>query len=390
MAHEVLASAFLPEFSCLGDKCEDTCCKGWGMQLDAPMQARYAAEAPELLDAVAEEEGVRIMKRDPATDYCVKFEDGLCGIHKRYGSGFLGDACHFYPRVTRSLGTQVLMTAVPSCPEVARLALFGEGEPFAMVEGASERLPVSLKDYLPEGLMSEQALAIHRAFMAVASEDTAEQAFARIQSVARSLSKLPVVMWPDAVPFYLESAGERLPTPEPAAQDSFNLLHALCGLMVASRKPLSPRLRPAVEAMQQALGATLYWDRVAIVTEDDSAAKAEALHARWREEFAPHYAMVLSRWLQLQLAVSLVPFAGLGATLDQRVTLLGVRFATLKLALMARSAVQGEPIADAEVVVIAQSLARALDHLADPEFSMKIYTDAGWSREARLLGLVGI
>src|SRR5579871_6894344 len=95
--------AFLARFSCLGADCEDTCCKGWGMQLDNATYERYRARSPELLEAVSGEEGQRIMRRDPKTDFCVKFDGGLCGIQKQHGENFLGDACYFYPRVTRRL-----------------------------------------------------------------------------------------------------------------------------------------------------------------------------------------------------------------------------------------------------------------------------------------------
>lgn len=103
--HPLHSTAFVARFSCLGDKCEDTCCKSWSMQLDDVTFRKYESEAPELLDAVAQgHDGGHIMRRDKQTDFCVKFTDGLCGIHKDYGSDFLGDACHFFPRVTRQVG----------------------------------------------------------------------------------------------------------------------------------------------------------------------------------------------------------------------------------------------------------------------------------------------
>jgi len=90
----ILQHPALATFSCLGDKCEDTCCKGWSMQLDEATLERYKQKAPELLDAVEPaEETPWIMRKDKQTSYCVKYEGGLCGIHKKYGDDFLGDAC---------------------------------------------------------------------------------------------------------------------------------------------------------------------------------------------------------------------------------------------------------------------------------------------------------
>ena len=81
MPHNIKTYAFVEKFQCLGDKCEDTCCKGWGMQLDPVRKKLYEKEAPELMDAVTSGEAELIMKRDPETDYCVKFDDGWCSIH---------------------------------------------------------------------------------------------------------------------------------------------------------------------------------------------------------------------------------------------------------------------------------------------------------------------
>src|SRR5690606_34553615 len=133
---------------------------------------RYEKHAPELLGAVTSGEAELIMRRDPETDYCVKFENGLCGIHKKYGTDFLGDACHFFPRVTRRLGDTTLMTASLSCPEVARLALSGE-EGLELVDAVTARIPYSLKDYAPSALDADRALAVHQAFLAAAADSQA-------------------------------------------------------------------------------------------------------------------------------------------------------------------------------------------------------------------------
>jgi lysine-N-methylase len=347
------------------------------MQLDAPMREKYALNAPELLDAVAEEGGALIMRRDVKTDYCVRFEDGLCGIHKKYGSAFLGDACHFYPRVTRGLGDEAVMTATPSCPEVARLA-FSADAPFALKESESERLPQSLKNYLPAELDAAQALAVHNAFLETADGPFA-RSFARISSVARSLEKLPVKSWPEAAPFYLKSADARLLAPEPKAEDPFNLLHALAGLAVASRKKLNPRLAETVQTMERALQAKIDWETANITTQEGSQAAWVRTRGAWDE--AAHE-KVLQRALELQLAAALFPFAGFGNTLSERITIIGVRLATFRLALICAGR--------GDVVTIAQSLARVLDHLADPTYSLQIYNETGWSREGRLRALLFI
>lgn len=384
----MLQASFLTRFQCLGDTCEDTCCKGWSMQLDDAMHEKYAREAPGLLTAVDEEDGQRIMKRDPSSDYCVKFDAGWCGIHKEKGADFLGDACYFYPRVTRRLGGEIVMTAAPSCPEIVRLALFSAEDP-SYLPHDTPRLPHTLKQYLPEELSAEQALSLHRAFLdTVLKAESAEQGLAHISGVARSLMRLPVASWPEAAPFYLKSAALRLPAPEGSNDDPFNLLHALMGLHIATRKRASQRLLLTISEMETALGATLDWQDIAISLNENSHARAQALHEQWQAHYAKTMAEPFKRWLALQLSVALFPFSGLGETLVDRVTILGVRFATLKLALMCHAGI-AEAMPSQDVVVrIVQSLARLLDHLGDPAYSVQVYGEAGWGLEGRLYGLI--
>lgn len=385
----LLQHPVLRNFSCLGDKCEDTCCKGWSMQLDEDTLARYKKEAPELLDAVEPaEESPWIMRKDPDTTYCVRYEDGLCGIHKTLGDRFLGDACHFYPRSTRTLGDIKLMTATLSCPEVARLALFDE-KPFELIQTEAERFPHSMKDYLSEGITGEDALAVHNAFMQAAEDDSAsvETIYARIASVSRSMELLDKKSWAQAITFYLNNADARLPEPELNAADPFNLLHALCGLIVATQKPVNDRLREAIEDMEAALGAKLDWKNVLIDVGDDGATAYEEMKKLWQknqEKMQP----VLKRYLQMQLSLNLYPFSGLGSNLSERITLIGVRLATIKLALMS-SCGKFEGALPQEIVVrVVQSVSRFMDHLGDPTFSLQIYEETGWTKETRMRGLL--
>jgi len=384
----ILQHPALATFSCLGDKCEDTCCKGWSMQLDEATLERYKQKAPELLDAVEPaEETPWIMRKDKQTGYCVKYEGGLCGIHKKYGDDFLGDACHFYPRSTRALGNSHIMTATLSCPEIARLSLFSDTA-FAFKESDVARLPYTLKNYLPESMSHEDALAVHSAFLQ-ATQDAAkvEIILARIASVARSIELLDKNSWAGAVPFYLRNADTRLPVPLKNPADPFNLLHALCGIVVATHKPPGERLSLTINDIEKALSSTLDWQNVLIHTGENSLDAYEKIKKIYNEQekiFQP----ILKNYLQMQLSLSLFPFSGLGSNLSERITIIGVRLATIKLALMSACSIGDGALPQEVVVRVVQSLSRIMDHLGDPSFSLQIYAETGWSKEDRLRGLL--
>ena len=384
----ILRHPVLSQFQCLGDKCEDTCCQNWSMQVDPPTHDLYQAEAPELLNAIEPAiETPWIMRKNPTTGFCVKLEGGLCGIHRDYGDRFLGDACHFYPRVTRTLGNHTLMTATLSCPEIARLSLFADlPTSFAITE--KDRLPNSLKNYLPEGINQTDALTIHNIFLEATTDDVdAELIYLRIATASRQLETLPIANWPILAGFYLKDADLRLPTAQRTINDPFNLLHALCGIIVASHKPASPRLMQTITTMETALSATLNWTNVTITTTDTSISALEQLQHSWYNEAQPLYNPILRRWLAMQIALNLHPFAGLGHSISERITLLGMRLATIKLALACAHRLQGA-LPQADITRIVQSLSRLLDHLGDPAFSIAIATETGWTSEARMHGLM--
>jgi hypothetical protein len=440
--HTLLRADFLENFTCLGDACEDTCCKGWGMQVDSAMVEKYRAEAPELLEAVAaseikstsdlaEQSDARsgrgsaamggeaptitehIMKRDAATDYCVKFEGGWCGIHKKYGDAFLGDACYFFPRATRALGDMTLQTASLSCPEAARLALLSPN-PFAARVATADRLPYSLRDYLPEGMTAEAALVLHQAFLKAAEDDSAtpERILSRLHSAVLSYQELPLSEWPEILMDSTQSVGNSieqgeaqsgvglgarpplkiyfddtdLPTPESHPADPFNLLYALLGLLSASPKTSRPRLLQTLQTVQEGLGMHISDASGTSTISTEQLHRFEQMKKAW-DNLIPSMGISLKRWIQAQLSLALFPFAGFGDSPANRIAIIAIRYATLKLALMAEIAVN-DTLTDEAFIRITQSLSRFLDHLADPMLSLQIYTETGWLKPGRLRGLL--
>lgn len=360
------------------------------MQLTEETVKQYEREAPELLAAVATGESEWIMKRDAVTDYCVKFDKGWCGIHAQYGDAMLGDACHFFPRITRALGDALVMGASVSCPEIARASLLQDGG-FSLIETHASRVPYSLKAYLPDCMSQSEALDVHQLFMKAAldEERSAETSLRLISSVARSLDFQPKESWAKASAFYMKTAEARLCEPETNINDPFNVLNALQGLIGAARKSDRARLMQTIGAMEQALHVSLDWELLTIKTHDDSLQRFQAMQQFWQDHCAAYYAPVLRRWLAAQCSASLFPFAGLGQTLAERITIIGVRLATVKLALMSACFMAQATIAEDDAIRVIQSIARFMDHLADPAFSLAIYAETGWVREARLAGLLG-
>jgi len=358
------------------------------MQVDKATVARYERDAPELLEAVTSGEAEHIMRRDAETDYCVKFDKGWCGIHASKGTEFLGDACHSFPRVTRQLGPDItVQTASLSCPEVTRLALAANADQ-SWQQAPIERLPHSLRQYAPEAVEPDQAWQIHQEFLAATQDEAADapRIVARLHAVCESLALVDQATWPMAVPFYLKTADTRLTQPEAATVDAFHLFHALYGLVNAAPPSSRPRLEAVLETIRQALDVQVEGASATLQQGAESFKQLQAMQEAWRFSQA-QWQPFLKRWLYAQLSIALFPFAGLGASLSDRMVIIGVRLATLQLALQAHLLVQGTLTED-DALRITQSLARFMDHLADPTLSMQIYTETGWIKRERLWGLL--
>ncbi len=359
--------------------------------MDAGTAARYIEQAPELAATLATEAGVTIMQRDGKTDYCVHFSNGLCGVHASKGTDFLGDACHFFPRITRALGNITYMTAAPSCPEVARLALLSD-DGFDIEDCDIERLPYTLNDYLPEGITAEEAFALHNTTVRYVLDrsHTPNHCMAAISSVARSLHMLPASSWAAANNFYLDHVEARIPKPEPHPEDIFHLLHMLSGLVDAAPASTRTRLEQTISECEDALNVTLLRGRAALTITEASMFACESLVLRWKEQWQDHFNPILTRWIALQLSESFYPFSGFGATLTDRVTLLGVRYGLVSLGLMAACHKADGIPSEFEIIRVIQSLSRFMDHLSDPELSLRICQETGWNREPRLLSVINV
>ena len=137
MAGPVVRSArYMTRFRCLGGDCEDTCCQGWMVPLDEPTHRRLtvlAAEQPAAARLLRE--GVELTPAGPhfgqlrfaASGRCGMLDErGLCGIHAQLGPAALFEVCAPYPRYYNEVDGALELFGTLSCPEVARLCLFGD------------------------------------------------------------------------------------------------------------------------------------------------------------------------------------------------------------------------------------------------------------------------
>lgn len=384
-----LKPQFLEKFSCTGPACPDVCCNRFTVLVDPKTLEKYENEAPELLDFITEKEGIgKVLAFDKTTGCCPKMEEGSCTIHAKYGTDFLTDVCHLYPRITRKLGDQVVMSGTVSCPEIARLALF-EDDSFEIAEGTTDRVPFNVKDYAPGDFSTTQALALNARFITLAGDaDSGEQMLAKLAFFALRFGDKPYGEWDGLLDAGWRVLDAMLPAPEADPRDPFFLLILLTTLLAAGKIKPSARLAEVLSTIETTLHCRIDADQAVVDMQPDSMERMREVQANWRTTDEVAMQPVLKKLVMAKLHSSMYPFAGLGADQSQRITWLAIQFATIRLGLMCLRDARGEALSQDDIILAVQTITRVLDHVNHLEFALPMIQEAGWLETKRLLGLL--
>lgn len=111
------------EFKCLGGSCPNTCCQGWGVDIDKNTLARYRnVDGPygaKLKNILSNHK--QFFKLGNSCPFLSK--DGLCDIQLNLGEGYLCDVCRKFPREEYQYGEYIEHSLTPACINVAEMIL---------------------------------------------------------------------------------------------------------------------------------------------------------------------------------------------------------------------------------------------------------------------------
>lgn len=129
---------FYDKFKCIADKCTDSCCIGWEIDVDEVAFEKYQ----KLKLPLGEEIRSKIIKSEDDC-YCFELaekercpflnENGLCDIIIKCGENYLCDICREHPRFFEWFAGFTECGLGLCCEEVCRILLENE-EPFSLVE----------------------------------------------------------------------------------------------------------------------------------------------------------------------------------------------------------------------------------------------------------------
>lgn len=116
------------KFRCMAEKCPDSCCQGWEVDVD-PVSADFYRSLPGTLGDRLRQ----VLKNEDGSDYMILEDgrcpmwrqDGLCRIQAERGHDALCQVCREYPRLYMDFGDFAQWGLELSCPEAARLIFQG-------------------------------------------------------------------------------------------------------------------------------------------------------------------------------------------------------------------------------------------------------------------------
>ena len=130
---EIFYPKYYEQFACIADRCPDSCCHEWSVDVDKQAATLYRALPGELGDRLRKV----LQDTDDGTVMALENgrcpmwrQDGLCRIHAELGHDALCKVCREFPRLRHDYGTFAELGLELSCPEAARLILTSPDQDF--------------------------------------------------------------------------------------------------------------------------------------------------------------------------------------------------------------------------------------------------------------------
>ena len=155
---------YYKDFACIADRCPDSCCQEWEVDVDPDAAALYRSLPGELGEKLR---SVMVNGEDGWASMAITADrrcpmwraDGLCEIQAELGHEALCKTCREFPRLTHDYGDFREYGLELSCPEAARLILDSRETGFRTEEAPGGEEP-EYDDSLMEALLHSRAQAL--------------------------------------------------------------------------------------------------------------------------------------------------------------------------------------------------------------------------------------
>lgn len=124
------APSYYKRFKCIADRCKNSCCIDWEIDVDEKTYEKYLSVGGYLKENIAESEGCRYFELKNGR--CPHLLDnGLCRIIIDYGEDYIADICRDHPRFYNCISERREVGLGLVCEEAARM-IIGDDELFSL------------------------------------------------------------------------------------------------------------------------------------------------------------------------------------------------------------------------------------------------------------------
>ena len=154
---DIYAPSYYKKFVCIADKCKNSCCIDWEIDIDSDTYEKYIAEGGRLSESITEADGCRCFElKDGRCPHLT--ETGLCEIIMNYGESYLTEICREHPRFYNHVGCRIEAGLGLVCEEAARIILT-DTESFSMEKiGEDESIRSECPDFAAQALRQRDSM----------------------------------------------------------------------------------------------------------------------------------------------------------------------------------------------------------------------------------------
>jgi len=153
---------YYPKFVCSADKCKDTCCQHWEIDIDDKTLEYFKSVDGELgeklMANIVYEDDCQYIKLD-SHDMCPFLENGLCSLYSKIGEEHISNICREHPRWYNWYSEGKECGLGLCCEEVAKLILDTDYK-FTFTETESDEINEDY--YSPDDMDAEDFLLAKR------------------------------------------------------------------------------------------------------------------------------------------------------------------------------------------------------------------------------------
>ncbi len=381
--------AYLDDFKCAADKCVDTCCSQWIINITTENKKYYDKNNLEIAKNVEPHSDGAFRMKERDNGDCIQLKNGLCSLQQKHGETNLPDVCYTFPRTYKQIENSTYMAANLACPESLKVALYNNKKTdfSSWSEITQSRDKTGLYDGRSGGLEDLDEDEVVNIFNSITKmiddpEYSAEESLARVLLLSQKMDEDEDFDW-DNIDSEINNITKNKilkisynnEDEVDMREEIFSVLDAMFDLINRDR----PRYNMVVAMVKKHLG-----DQDS--DEDELIENWEVIYENW-EKSKKEFNQILKNLLKAQLSYIIFPVNNYFSNQYNSIAVIALEFLVIKIALMVRRSQSKRKLTIAQVIDVVQPTAKRFFVRGNQEL-YDFCKDANWDDYRTLITVV--